>query len=112
LTSLVKKIDEATAKHLDDEMGSFVVVCTEDQEAVAKKLKDFARKEKVRHTVLTVYDAAGPEEYKLAKEADVTVLLYVDKEVKVNYAFRKGEMTDKDVETVLAAIPKILPAKK
>ena len=112
MTSLVKKIDEATAKHADDEMGSFVVVCTADQDGTAKKLKELARKEKIRHTVLTVYDAAGPEDYKLAKEADVTVLLYVDKEVKANYAFRKGEMTDKDIEKILAGLPKILPAKK
>jgi hypothetical protein len=112
LTSLVKKLDEATAKHVDDELGSFVVVLSDDQEATAKKLKELARKDKIKRTVLTVFDAAGPEDYKLAKEADVTVLLYVNREVKANFAFKMGDLTDKAVEKIVADLPKILPAKK
>jgi hypothetical protein len=112
LTSLVKKLDEATAKHADDELGSFIVVLSDDQEATAKKLKELARKDKIKRTILTVFDAAGPEDYNLAKEADVTVLLYVNREVKANFAFKKGDLTEKAVEKIVADLPKILPATK
>ena len=51
-------------------------------------------------------------DYQLAKDADVTVLLYVKKTVKKNYAFGKGEMTDKNVDEVVDAVKEILPEKK
>jgi hypothetical protein len=110
LTSLVKKIDEATAKNEKDEMGSFVVMLSDDK-AMRDQLKALAKKEKIKETVLTVYESKGPEDYDIAKDADVTVLLYVRKKVKVNYAFRKGELQDKQIEQILGALPKILPQK-
>jgi hypothetical protein len=110
LTSLVKKIDEATAKNSDARMASWVVFCNDD-EGLEKKLKDFIDKEKIKKTVLAIGDNAGPEDYNIAKDADVTVLLYVKKTVKVNYSFKKGQMTDKDVDKILADLSKILPDK-
>ncbi len=111
LTSLVKKIDEATAKHSDCRMGSFVVFLSDD-ESLEKKLKDLAKKEKIDHTVLTIDNAAGPAGYDIPKAADVTVVLYVKKTVKANFAFKKGELKDKDIDTIVADVKKILPDKK
>ena len=110
LTSLVKKIDEATAKHSDCRMGSFVVFLSED-EGLEKKLKAVAEKEKLEHTVLSIDNPAGPRGYEVAKDADVTVVLYTKHNVKVSHAYRKGEFKDEDVEKILAHIPKILPKK-
>jgi hypothetical protein len=110
LTSLVKKVDEATAKHEKDEMGSFLVVLSDDK-AMRDQLKDLAKKEKIKETVLTVYASKGPEDYDIAKDADVTVLLYVKKKVKANYAFHKGELQDKQIEQIVADLPRILPQK-
>jgi hypothetical protein len=108
LTSLVKKIDAATAKNKDKNMGSFVVFLN-DTEGYEKKLKTLAEKEKLDKTILTLMDKPdGPDKYNIAKEADVTVLLYVGKTVKANYAFKKGEFKDKDVEKILGDLPKIL----
>ena len=111
LTSLVKKIDAATAKNAKAHMGSFVVFCS-DEEALEKKLKDLAKAEKLDHIVLTIDNAQGPPKYKVAKDADVTVVLYNKGEVKANYAFRKGELKDKDIDTILGDLPKILPEDK
>jgi|SRR5262249_41214431 len=110
LTSLVKKIDEVTAKNSDARMASWVVFCN-DEEGLDKKLKELIDKEKIKKTLLAVGDKAGPEDYSIAKDADVTVLLYVKKTVKANYAFKKGEMTDKDVDKILGDLSKILPSK-
>src|SRR5260370_4772749 len=43
LTTLIKKIETATAKNSDKKMGSFVVFCS-DEEGLDKKLKELAEK--------------------------------------------------------------------
>ena len=110
LTSLVKKIDEATAKNSSCSMGSFVVFCSDD-EALPKKLKELAKTQGLKKLVLTVDNPAGPEGYNIAKDADVTVVLYTNKKVKANRAFKKGELKAKDIDAIVADVAKILPAK-
>jgi hypothetical protein len=120
LTSLVKKIDAATAKNSDCKMGSFVIFCSDD-EALEKKLKGLAEKEKLEKIALAIDNPAGPEKYNIAKDADITVVLYhgdatmggyAKGAVKANYAFKKGEMKDKDIDKIVADLAKILPEKK
>jgi hypothetical protein len=111
LTSLVKKLDEATAANKDCRMGSFVVFCS-DEEGLQDKLKDLADKEKLKKVVLTIDNPAGPTAYKVAKDADITVVLYTEHKVKANYAFKKGQMTEKDVDTIISDLKTILPDKK
>ena len=108
LTSLVKKLDQAAVKNADARMGSFVVLCNDD-EGAEKKLKDLAKKEKLKKVVLTLMDnKSGPEGYNVHKDAAVTVVLYVDKTVKANYAFKKGEMKGKDIDKIVKDLGKIL----
>ncbi len=111
LTSLVKKIDEATEKNRDRRMGSFVVFCS-DEEGLKKKLEDLAEKEHLKRIILTIDNPAGPEGYDIAKDADVTVLLYVGQKVKVNHAYRKGELTESEINRILSELPMILKEKK
>jgi hypothetical protein len=105
---LVKKIDEAPALNIGTRMGSFVVLLTDDEPAQGKRLKDLAKKEKLSDIVLTTLDPAGPEGYTINKEAEVTVLLYVGHVVKANYAYRKGQFREKDIDTILEGLPKIV----
>ena len=108
---LIKAVDAATAKHSGCEMGSFVVVLTDDEEKAGTALKDFAAKEKLAKVVLSTDSPAGPPKYKLNKDADVTVVLYTKHMVKANHTFSKGELKDKDIESVVADVAKIVPAK-
>ena len=110
LTSLVKKMDAAAVENKSCRMGSFVVFCSDD-ESLKSKLEDLAKKEKLQKVVLTIDNPSGPSAYKIAKDADVTVVLYSRHEVKANYAFRKGEFKEKDVDKIVGALPKILPEK-
>jgi hypothetical protein len=107
LTSLVKKIDAATAENKKDKMGSFVVFTTDDED-LEKKLKELAEKEKIKDCVLSIDNPAGPKGIKLDKEAAVTVILYKDKKVEVNHAYKKGELTAKEIDKILKDLPKIL----
>jgi hypothetical protein len=111
LTSLVKKIDEATAQNSACRMGSFVVFCS-DEKGLVEKLKALAEKEKLKKIVLSIDKPAGPGGYNIAKDADVTVVLYTKHDVKVNHAFKKGELKDADINKIVGEISKILPEKK
>jgi hypothetical protein len=115
LTSLVKKIDAATAKNSECSMGSFVVFLNDD-EGLEQKLKDLAEKEKLDKIALAIDTPNGPPRYNLAKDADITVVLYHGAyskgSVKANYAFKKGEMKDEDVDKIVSDLVKILPDEK
>jgi hypothetical protein len=52
-------------------------------------------------------DVDGPPAYKLAADADVTVMLFVKEKVVTNFAFRKGELNDKAIENVVSGVPKL-----
>lgn len=108
LTTLIKKVDAATAKNASANLGSFVVF-TSDDKSLEGQLKKMADKEGIKQTVLAIDNPAGPTGMKtLAKDADVTVVLYVKNTVKANHAFKKGELNEKAVQAVLADLPKIV----
>src|SRR5829696_51194 len=103
LTSLVKKLEQAASDSSSGKAGAFVVLMTDDDKAEAK-LKELAEKENLKKVVLMVDNPAGPSDYKIAKEADVTVLLYEKKKVKQNFAYEKGKFTDAEADKVTAAM--------
>jgi hypothetical protein len=70
---------------------------------------EWGKKQAVRSVPLGVFeDAGGPPTYKLARDADVTVLLYVKQKVVANFAFRAGELNDARAAEVLKAVPRIV----
>jgi hypothetical protein len=107
VTKLIKEIDAATVKNADAKMGSFFVFLSDD-EATQNKLKELAKTEGIKKTVLTLDNQNGPAKYDIAKDADVTVVLYTGRVVKANYSFKKGEMKDADIEKVIGDLPKIV----
>lgn len=110
VTKLIKKIDGATAKNKASNMGSFVVFLS-DSDQLPGKLKDLAAKEHVNNTILSVDNPAGPQKYNVAKNAAVTVVLYTNHTVKANFAFGKGGLKDKDIDTIVADVTKIVSTK-
>ncbi len=106
LAKLLKKLDACVEKNADCKMGSFVVFCSDDTnlESRAKKL---AKENDLKKVVLSIDNPAGPEGYNVHKDADVTVVLYRDRNVKANFTFKKGELTEKDIEKILEATSKI-----
>jgi hypothetical protein len=107
LVDLIKKIDTATAKNRKSRMGSFVVFLS-DNEKLPEQLKQLAAKHNIENCILSVDNPAGPQKYNIAKEADITVVLYENHTVRANYAFRRGQLTPAAIQQVLADLPKIL----
>jgi hypothetical protein len=106
LTSLVKKVDAANVEN--KAISSFVVFCS-DEEGLEGKLKKLAKDAGLKKTVLALDNPAGPRGYNVAKDADVTVVLYVKRNVKANRAFKKGQLKSSDIEAILKDdLPKIV----
>ena len=81
---------------------------TADLDALAK----WAQKQGLKGVPVGAFeDADGPPSYKLHKDADVTVILFVKQKVVANFAFRAGELDEKAVEAVAKAVPKLFEAK-
>jgi hypothetical protein len=107
LVSLIAKLDAETVKNADKKMGSFAVFCN-DSEGLDGKLKIVAKNQKLKAFVLAIDNPTGPEPYKIAKDADVTVVLYNKSKVIANYAFKKGELKASDVEKIVSDVSKIV----
>ena len=106
---LVKKVDAKVGANKDKKMAAFVVVLTDDPDAVEPKLEAMHKDSKIANTPLTIVEGdAGPPEYNLAKDAEVTVMMWVDSEVKVNQSFAKGKLDKKAVDSLIAETKKIL----
>ena len=93
-------------------MGSFVVFVSSDK-GLETQLKDVARDQELRNLILAIWNdsdqPAGPRKYRVNPDADVTVVLYTDLNVKANHAYRKGELSDKDIDGIAGEVSKILP---
>ncbi|MGL6096790.1 MAG: hypothetical protein ACRC7O_13460 [Fimbriiglobus sp.] len=107
---LIKKVDEVTAKNSGCDMGSFVVFCADDEKLEAK-LKEMVTKAELKKVILSIDTPTGPAKYSIAKDADITVVLYNEGKVVVNKAFKKGDITDADIDTIIADVSKITPTK-
>lgn len=109
LAGLVKKIDDIVAENDDKRAAAFVVLLSEDPDAAAEQLKKLAEDQEIRETPLTVYDGiSGPPAYSIAEEADVTVLMWVKGEVKVNHALGADELNDEKIEEIIGTTSEIL----
>lgn len=106
---LVKQIDDVVGKHEEKKMAAFVTVLTDDPDAQEAALKKTADEQKITHTPLTVFEnAVGPTKYKIDEKASVTVMMWVEGNVKVNHAFAEGDLSDAAIAKVVEDTAKIL----
>lgn len=109
VVALVKEIDGVVGKNSDKKMAAFVTVLTNDPDKDEAKLKEIAKKEGLKNVPLTVFDGvAGPEGYKIAEKANLTVTMWVESNVKVSHAFAKGEFKASNAKAVVEDTKKIL----
>lgn len=97
---MVKKIDATKG------IKSFVCYLNDD-EKLADELKAYAEKNALKNVVLAIDNVAGPKNWNIAKDAEVTVILYNKRKVEANHAFASGKLDNAGVEKVVADLPKI-----
>ncbi len=105
MTSLVKQIDSLVGSAADRKAPNkaFFVLITDDPDAATSQLESLAQKEAIRNIPLTVFDGvSGPRGYNIAKDAEVTIMMWKKGTVQVNRSFRKGALDENAVEQILA----------
>jgi hypothetical protein len=110
LGKLMAKLEAARPAKNDPGYKTWLThtTATADLDALAK----WAQTNGLKGVPVGAYeDADGPPAYKLAKDADVTVLLFVKERVVANFAFRNGELDDKAIETLMKSVPKLFETK-
>jgi hypothetical protein len=105
LAKLVKKIDEEVEEHADDKLTSFVNMIGSDAESLKKAAAEFVTKHEIKRVAFVVPDDTqnGPPDFKIAPDADVTVVCYKEGKVVANHAFAAGGLTDEKVDAVAKA---------
>jgi hypothetical protein len=112
LGKLTQQLDRAVTTHKKAELRAWVTFLSDDQLAFDPKVVQWGQKHAVGNVPLAVFeDLGGPPTYRLAREADVTVLLSVRQKVVANFAFRAGELNDNAIAEVLKALPQIVEKK-
>ena len=104
LHKLVGELETAAAA-AKGEVGACLVV-TDPSAASQKALKTFAADAKLKATIVGVIAAEKLKDYELAGDAEVTVLIYSKRVVRINHAFKSGELTDKAIAAVTADVTK------
>lgn len=109
VAGLIKQVDAEIAKNEGKKMKAFVVLLTDDPDAAEPMLKDVAKNNQIKHVPLTIFDGpAGPPDYQLSKEAEVTVMMWVKDGVKVNETFAANKLDEKTVKAIVKETAKIL----
>ena len=105
LAKLLKKIEEEVEEHQSEKLTSFVNMIGTDAESLKKATADFAAKHGIKRIAFVVPEHAenGPPDFKIAPEADVTVVCYKGGEVKANHAFAKGALYDDKIDAIVEA---------
>jgi hypothetical protein len=113
LGKLAAKLDQAVLTLKKADLRSWITFLAADQLSLDPKLVEWGQKHALRQVPLGVFeDLVGPPSYRLSKDADVTVLLFVKQKVVANFAFRSGEMNEAEVAKILETLPKIVAEKK
>ncbi len=112
LAKLCQQLDQAISRHQKAELRAWVTLLSDDQLSLDPRVVQWANKHALRNVPMGVFeDLGGPPSYHLARDADVTVLLFVKQKVVANFAFRESELTAAKIAEIVNALPRIVEAK-
>jgi hypothetical protein len=104
LGQLAHGLDEVAADQQGARMRAWITFLNEDQSRFDPKVVRWGQEHAIKNLPLGVFeDASGPPSYRLAADADVTVLLFARRQIVANFAFRNGELKPRDIAEILRA---------
>ena len=114
MTSLAKKIDQRLSEvtvNTPRAPGAYIIVDS-NAEGLDNLLRGMAETASLQKLSLCV--GAPPQNYEVAKDADVTVVIYNfarrgQQKVTANFALRKGELNDAVADAIVKALSQVLP---
>jgi hypothetical protein len=109
VAKLISEVDKIVEANKSKDMKAFVVVLAEDADKIAPKLEAIAKEKGIKNVPLTIFDGdAGPEQYKIGKDASVTVMTWKDLNLKTNVSLAKGELNDAKIKSLSVDAAKIV----
>jgi len=103
--------DQWLEKQPKDAAASWMTVLGEKTVSL-DALAKWSKAAGIKSVPVGVYDdPIGPPTYKLGEDAEVTVLLYVNRKVVANFAFRAGELNNEAIKKIEAALPRLTQSK-
>ncbi len=110
LVKLSSELDTIVGQNTEKKMGSFVNLLGESSDGLTKDAEKLATDAKLKNVAVVVPNAykTGPESYSINDSAEVTVLIYRNSKVKVNYALAAGSLNDEAIKKILADTKEIL----
>jgi hypothetical protein len=108
LASLVKQLEELRGANKD--LRILVNFIGKEGDKLKTAVTSFGKKHKISNVPLAVpWDMEGClKRMKINPNAEVTLVLYKERRVKVNYAMGKGQLNEKVIKSVIADTLKIL----
>jgi len=112
LAKLVQSLDKAVDENKKAGLRVWVTFLNPDQLSLDPKIVEWAQKHGIRNVPIGVLeDADGPPSYRLSRDAEVTIVLFVKQKVVANSAYRSNEMGDAQVAEILKSLPRITGTK-
>ncbi|QDT34877.1 hypothetical protein [Thalassoglobus polymorphus] len=109
VASLVKSVDGVVAKNQSKDMAAFVVLLSDSPEATEADLKKVAQSKGITSTPLTTFDGVtGPSSYKISKDAEVTVMMWVGGKLKVNEELKASDLSAEKINSIVGKTGTIL----
>jgi hypothetical protein len=112
LGKLAGKLDKALAEHKAADLRSWITFIGKDHETFDRPLLDWSKQHGLKSLSIGSFkENDGPPTYQVAREADVTVVLFVKKKVQATFGFRENELTDEAVRRVLDEVSRLAEKK-
>lgn len=110
LTKLTQELDKVVADNADKKFVTFVNLIGTDADKGKEAAEKFVAESKVANVAVVVPQDQpnGPENYKLSKDADVTILVYKKGVVKANHALVASDLNADVIKQVVKDTDAIL----
>jgi hypothetical protein len=116
LTSLVKAMDRqlgesAARRPGHNKLGIFVVFCSDDP-GLQPQLENLLAREGLQNVVvsLSANKAQGPPRYRIARDAELTVVVYQGRDrVVANYVLDSEDLTADRANDIVQSLRAVLP---
>jgi hypothetical protein len=110
LAKLVEQLDKTVQANSDAKLAAFVNVISDDVDKAKTAVKDFEKKHKSGSVALVVPldQPNGPDNYKLSKDADVTVIIAKEGKVSANHALKADGLNEEAIKKIVADAKKLV----
>lgn len=105
LAELIDELEEELKEHESDKLTGFVNMIGSDAESLKAAAAKFVKDNGIQRVAFVVPEDAenGPDNLKIAPEADLTVVCYKGGKVMASHAFKKGELDGDTIGEIVEA---------